>query len=93
MTQTPTTNEAWPVVDLIDGESLTYAEMDEILEETGVSLADPDVSMGRKAAVIEWVSRRRAGQDVDFEEVYHKGSPSLLRTKISKADPTSVASA
>lgn len=70
-------------------QTLTTADLDEVLELTGVDImaAQGNLSMGGRvlAALVCWV-RNRAGETVTFDEVYRTLVVSNLR--VTGVDPT-----
>lgn len=75
--------------DVPDPNSLTMAELDEVLELTGIDLqaAQNLGSQGRVlAALVTW-TRRRAGELVDFDDVYKTLRGNQVR--VTRADPKS----
>lgn len=66
-------------------ESLTMAELDEVLAVTGVDVT-ADITWGKMiAALVVW-TRRNNGENVTVEDVYR--TVRMSEVKVSKVDPT-----
>jgi hypothetical protein len=73
-------------------DTLTFAELDEVMELTGIDIAE---SRGSKsvagkvlAALVVW-TKHRAGEQVDFDTVYRTMRTNDIR--LSRVDPTGAA--
>lgn len=70
-------------------DTLTFAELDEVMDLTGIDVAESrgSASVAGKvlAALVVW-SRHRAGEKVDFDTVYRTMRTSNIR--LSRVDPT-----
>lgn len=63
---------------------LTYAELDEVYDLTGVDIAEKEVRMSHRMLALEFWARRKAGQDVTYEQVRQRGS--IARLTIDTGD-------
>lgn len=87
MTVPTSTTSAEPIAvwEVPHPESLTMAELDEVLAVTGVDVAG-DITWGKMiAALVVWV-RRNAGENVTVEDVYR--TVKMNQVNVTKVDPT-----
>jgi hypothetical protein len=67
-------------------DSLTMAELDEILSLTGIDITGEGLSWGKVCAALVVWTRRRAGEQVTFDEVYTTLTNKQFR--VTNVDPT-----
>jgi hypothetical protein len=67
--------------------ALTIAELDDVLDATGIDVNDPRMSVGKVLAALVTFELRRQGEAVTFDDVYQKLRIGNVKM-IDEPDPT-----